>query len=85
MAVQRRDSFCSTFNLSPQDFGPLPGFEVGGRQGIIVHPLWNTHQPSGLLAEARAWTPAVSAQEIRYVDTFNLLRRESWVYQRLGE
>lgn len=85
VAMQRRDSFCSTFSLSPEDFGLLPGFEVGGKQVIVVHPLWNTHRPSGLLAEAQARTHAVSARGIRYVDTFNLLRRESWVYQRLGE
>ncbi len=85
LAKQRREAFCSTFNCSPQDFGPLPGFEVGGKQVIVVHPLWNTHQPSGILAEARARTRPAAAHEIRYVDTFNLMRRESWTYQRLGE
>ncbi len=85
LARQLRDSFCSTFGCSPQDFGPLPGFEVGGKQVIVVHPLWNTHQPWGLLAEARARTRPASRDEIRYADTFNLMRRESWTYQRLGE
>ncbi len=85
LARQRRDSFCSTFDCLPADFGPLPGFEVGAKQVIVVHPLWNTYQPSGLLAEARAQTGSAGADAIRYVDTFNLMRRESWTYQRLGE
>jgi DEAD/DEAH box helicase domain-containing protein len=84
VARQRRDSFSSTFQCSPRDFGPLPGFEVGGRQVIVVHPLWNTYQPSGLLAEAQAHAGPGIAHDIRHVDTFNLLRRESWVHQQLG-
>lgn len=85
MARQLRDSFCSSFGCTPQEFGPLPGFEVGGKQVILVHPLWDTHQPAGLLAEARARTRPVTPGEIRYADTFNLMRRQSWTYQRLGE
>jgi DEAD/DEAH box helicase domain-containing protein len=84
LARERRDSFCSTFRCTPRDFGPLPGFEVGGHEVLVVHPLWDTRHPSGLLAEARAHTRPVSASEIRYVDTFNLLRRQSTTYQRLG-
>jgi len=34
-----------------------------------------------LLATARAAAPA---GEVRHLDTFNLLRRESWAYQTLA-
>lgn len=79
-AQERRDAFCSTFSCTPRDFGPLPGFAVGTQQVVIVHPLWDTHRPLGLLAEAHA---AASAPP-QHLDTFNLLRRESWSYQSLG-
>ena len=80
-ARERRDAFCITFRCAPRDFGPLPGFVVGGRQVLVVHPLWDTHSPQGLLAEARA---TASPSPPRHLDTFNLLRRESWSYQSLG-
>lgn len=80
-ARERRDAFCGTFDCPPQDVGPLPGFNVGAKQVLVVHPLWDTHSPRGLLAEARA---AASHSSPRHLDTFNLLRRESWSYQSLG-
>jgi hypothetical protein len=64
----------------PRQFGPLPGFEVGGRNVVVIHPLWDPSHPEGLHAEARA----VAGANARCVDTFNLLRRMSWVYQDLG-
>ena len=79
-ARERRDAFCSTFGCSPRDFGPLPGFVVGTYQVLIVHPLWDTHSPQGLLAEAHA---TASPSPPKHLDTFNLLRRESWSYQSL--
>jgi len=81
LATERRDAFCSTFQCAPREYGPLPGFEVGGMQVLVVHPLWDTFRPHGVLAEARA---AVSSSAVRYLDTFNLLRRESWSYQSLA-
>jgi hypothetical protein len=84
LAVQRRDSFCESFGCTAQDFGPLPGFIVGSKQVIVVHPLWNTYRPDGLLAAACS-TASASAEPIRFADTFNLLRRESRVYQSLGD
>ena len=80
-AAERRNAFCSTFSCAPRDFGPLPGFEIGGIQVITVHPLWDKYRPQGLLAEARA---AVTPGPLKHVDTFNLLRRESWTYQSLA-
>ena len=47
---------------------------------IIVHPLWNLENPIGVLADAIA---TLEPDHIKYVDTFNLLRRSSWCYQNL--
>ena len=80
-ARQRRNSFCDSFgDCQPADFGPLPGFEVGGMQVIVVHPLWDTRNPSGLLASALA---ATTPGTVKTLDTFNLLRREGWAYRAL--
>jgi ATP-dependent helicase YprA (DUF1998 family) len=77
-----RDSFCSSFQCVPQDFGSLPGCVIGSKQVIFVHPLWHTQQPLGIVAEAVA--AADQASEIRFLDTFNLLRRPSRAYQELA-
>jgi DEAD/DEAH box helicase domain-containing protein len=80
-ARERRDAFCTTFGCIPRDFGELPGFEIGGLQVLVVHPLWDTTHPHALLAEGRA---QAAAGDVKYLDTFNLLRRESWCYQQLA-
>jgi DEAD/DEAH box helicase domain-containing protein len=80
-ASRLRDSFCQSFRCQPCEFGQLPGFEVGGRQVIVVHPLWDTRHPRGILAEARA---ACQNDRVQTVDTFNLLRREGWTYRSLA-
>ncbi|OGF64410.1 MAG: hypothetical protein A2Y62_13490 [Candidatus Fischerbacteria bacterium RBG_13_37_8] len=75
MATQVRDSFIRYFDYTPVDFGSLPGFVVGTRNYLVVHPLWDTRSPSGLFAEA----VADSGNNIhRYINTFNLLRRPGW-------
>jgi DEAD/DEAH box helicase domain-containing protein len=81
-ATAWRNTFCGCFAAcTPRQFGPLPGFEVGGRCVIVVHPLWDTYAPDGLLAQAisEATTP------VKFLDTFNMLRRLSAAYQSLGE
>jgi hypothetical protein len=76
-----RDTFCGSFaGCTPRQFGPLPGFEVGGTNVIVVHPLWDTHAPAGILAQAVAAASAAAA----FLDTFNMPRRLSAAYQSLG-
>jgi hypothetical protein len=78
-----RNTFCESFrSCVPAEFGPLHGWTVGGRSIILSHPLWSTTRPDGLLAEALATLGQDDA--VRVVDAFNLHRRMSWVYQRLG-
>jgi DEAD/DEAH box helicase domain-containing protein len=74
-------NFCSSFQCVPLDFGPLHGFEVGGRQVIVIHPLWNPDRPTGILAQAIA---ATDPNRVKFVDSFNLLRRPSFVYLNLA-
>ncbi|WP_293123713.1 DEAD/DEAH box helicase [Microcoleus sp. bin38.metabat.b11b12b14.051] len=82
-ATKLRDTFCASFSCSGEQFGALPGFVVDDKRVIIVHPLWNKENSQGLLNEAIA-TVEQSAQ-VRYLDTFNLLRRPSWCYQTLDD
>jgi len=82
VARRLRDSFCRTFSCAPLECGELSGFEVGGRRVLIIHPLWSTHRPTGRLAQAIASLPG--DRPVQFVDTFNLRRRMSWVYQGLA-
>jgi DEAD/DEAH box helicase domain-containing protein len=83
MARSLRDVFCQSFtSCVPHEFGPLPGMQVGGRSVVIIHPFWDQSRPVGLLAEALATVEASSTA--KFLDTFNLLRRMSWAYQRLA-
>jgi len=79
-ATTLRNNFCQSFSCSYEQFGSLPGFKVGNKTVIIVHPLWNLENPIGVLADAIA---TLEPDHIKYVDTFNLLRRSSWCYQNL--
>ncbi len=79
-----RSAFCNSFpSCVPAEFGPLHGWTISGRTVIIIHPLWNTAHPEGILREALDTLGA--DDEVSFIDSFNLHRRMSWVYQRLGE
>ena len=80
-ARKLRDSFCSSFSAQSRDYGPLPGLEIGNKQVLVIHPLWDKSHPQGLLAEALA---ACGHENPKMLDTFNLLRRPGWAYQSLG-
>lgn len=85
-AVSLRNNFCASFDYcQPREFGNLPGFAVGDKSVIIVHPLWNIENPQGLLDEAIAIAKVEPSAQVRYLDTFNLLRRPSWCYQSLRD
>jgi ATP-dependent helicase YprA (DUF1998 family) len=76
-----RDAFVASFSACTAcEFNELPGLSVGGRNVIIIHPLWHRQHPDGILASARA----AAGPSAAFIDTFNLLRRMSWVYQSLG-
>ena len=73
MAVLVRDRFASFFGYQPVNFGQLPGFVAGQRHFVVVHPLWDTFNPTGILAMAAA----TCNTDLETIDTFNLLRRPS--------
>lgn len=78
-----RNAFCQSFqSCEPVEFGPLHGWTVADRNVILIHPLWSTLHPGRMLAEALSTLG--QDDEVRLVDAFNLHRRMSWVYQRLG-
>ena len=81
LAHDLRHAFCGTFSCTPRSFGPLPGFEVGARKIVFAHPLWDTNAPVLELAKAAASEPGARLQ---FIDTFNVQRRMSWVYQGLA-
>ena len=80
-ARSMRDVFCSNFPVyKARAYGKLFGFHHNkkGIDVIVVHPFWNEKAATGLLAEAKKIAP-----NAKYVDTFNLLRRPSWVHQNI--
>ncbi len=77
-----RDSLTSFFGYRPATWGNLPGFEIDGKPVIITHPLWDTRNPAGILADAVVECGDTSPL---FIDTFNLLRRPGWSHARLVE
>ena len=76
-----RDAFVVSFAAcTAREFASLPGLSVGGRNVIVIHPLWNRQQPDGVLAAAKSEAGPSAA----FIDTFNLLRRMSWVRPASG-
>lgn len=80
LATGLRDSFASFFGYQPAVWGGLPGFKVGGKPVIVIHPLWDTRNPAGILADAVVDCGDTSPL---FIDTFNLLRRPGWSHARI--
>jgi hypothetical protein len=80
MARRVRDNFVSYFNYQPQEWGMLPGFVAGRNRYLVVHPLWDTNRPSGILEQA---VNSAGGTITGYVDTFNLLRRPGWYREQM--
>ena len=83
-ATKLSDNFASQFDdHQSRTWGTLPGFETRIMKVIIVHPLWDTQNPQGILDEAVAVAGGPSV--VQYIDTFNLLRRPGWCHSKLKE
>ncbi len=80
-ATKLSDNFASQFGYQPMTWGSLPGFEAGAMRVIIVHPLWDTQNRQGILAEA---VEDAGGTSVQYIDTFNLLRRPGWCHMELA-
>lgn len=81
-AANLRDAFITRFNYHPVTIGELPGFTAGNKTVIITHPFWDTKNLSGILAQAKA---TINHDNVLYLDTFNMLRRLGWCYQKLSQ
>ncbi len=82
-AISLRNKFCLNFDCKPKEYGKLPGFCINGKNIIILHPFWNKNAQAPLVANAMK--EARQSTEPITVDTFNLLRRPSFVYQEIGK
>ncbi len=74
-------NFAGSFSYETISNLPLPVIKVDdSKVAIVVHPLWNTENPMGILADT---VSDLGGFEIIYLDTFNLSRRLSWCRQRI--
>lgn len=77
-------NFSSLVPVRLQRFDPS-GIRWGDRIVIVRHPLWDTVDPEGILAD---WiTKAagdVGEPNIRSVDSFDLFKRPAWVFRELS-
>ena len=76
--------FADDFEGTLTHYGILPGIEFSSnpvKKVIIVHPLWRTDSPQGILAHATA----VAGEKAEFIDTFNLTRSPGSSYRNLGK
>lgn len=91
-ATNLRDSFAASFGFdNPADVNGLPIIRTGRNYRntiVIVHPFWDfkdmkvTNWLSEIKAELEVHRTA-SQGKIFTIDTFNLLRRPGWCYEKL--
>ena len=86
-AKSLRDNFCQNFSIrQSKDYGKLPGFSINNKNIVILHPFWkNKDAQAPLIVNAMQEARENSSQKPIVIDTFNLLRRPSFVYQKIGE
>ena len=73
LATVLTDNFVASFgDYHRKTWKGIPGFVAGDRKILTVHPMWDTHDAHGLLAEAIA---EAGTEDCCFIDTFNLLRR----------
>ena len=72
-ATMLRDNLIAYFDdYKPETWAGVPGFTVRDKKVLVVHPLWDTWNASGLLADA---ITVAGGKVDGFIDTFNLLRR----------
>ena len=73
------DRFALMFEGTVDTSSKLPVVQFPHKPGVIVgHPLWNP----GALPES--WLPAGYGGGLLFADSFNLIRRHSWVYAKIS-
>jgi hypothetical protein len=76
LAEKQSRNFAALFGYDFKGTGPLPWLERANKVVMITHPLWDTSDPKGILADAIADTGG----DPIFLDTFNLMRRQSWCH-----
>lgn len=82
IAEKTRDQFIRYFGYTSARFGILPGFIANKRRFIVIHPLWDSNVPTGILAQAIAES---GGRPAGYINSFNLLRRPGWCRRELAD
>jgi hypothetical protein len=60
-------------------------FAFGDLRVLVRHPLWDTSDPRGVFAKTIDQAVAeVGMDNVRSIDSFDLSRRPSWVFQKLS-
>ncbi|MCK4269220.1 MAG: hypothetical protein KAW93_01945, partial [Methanogenium sp.] len=68
-------NYAMSFNFDYHENSIIPMIKTKNSLALIVHPLWDTLNPSGIL---KAAIDEVDGEIDVFVDTFNLLRRPGW-------
>ena len=85
-AKKLRDAFCANFSVcQSKEYCHISGFSINNKNIVILHPFWNKKAKAKLVADAMQEAQQNTSQEPIIVDTFNLSRRPSFVYQKIGE
>jgi hypothetical protein len=78
-------SFASTFDWTPETFGPLPGLVRGNMALIIGHPLWRSSGPfltaelgEALVAANVAGFTSDGPRRARMINIFEVIRRPAY-------
>ncbi|EHQ34544.1 DEAD/DEAH box helicase [Methanoplanus limicola] len=74
------ENFSASFNFDSVTSDIIPKIYHKNGISLIVHPLWNTEEPSGILKDE---IDSLNSKNISFIDTFNLIRRPSWCRKEL--
>jgi Lhr-like helicase len=78
-AEKQSESFAGFFGYQFHGANPLPWMERDDIVVITTHPLWDTWDPTGIVADAIV---EIGGDPI-FIDTFNLMRRQSWCHMNI--
>ena len=84
LAIDFRQNYmtgAAVFNTNDNDTG-LWYLREGNNCYIIVHPLWNLNSNAGWVANCIG---NIQCQDIAFLDSFNLQRRQPWCYAKTNE
>lgn len=75
------ESYAFAFNGNVELRGKLPCIFTDSYSALVVHPLWDVNNPTGIFKEAINELKGDRDESPKFIDTFNLLRRPSWCHR----